>query len=182
MKHQDDLSRTTKHCKRSRWFELACLVERAEFELQCGLRPARPRTVGISDLSVWLRVTHRGIGVPRRSVYTTHGCKPTPLLVPIPGQLLGQLCERKLAWCTSFQHRFYQIRGEKCRTDELAHVTFAFAQRGAIMRHFPAQEVLEPLMRLGEGMDESQLIWRRTAPSVSRLSTSSCGGFSFRYS
>jgi hypothetical protein len=47
----------------------------------------------------------------------------------------GQLCERKLAWCTSFQHRFYQIRGEKCRTDELAHITFAFAQRGAIMRN-----------------------------------------------
>ena len=79
--------------------------------------------------------TPGGIGVPRRSVYTTHGCKPTPLLVPIPGQLLGQLCERKLAWCTSFQHRFYQIRGEKCRTDELAHITFAFAQSGAIMRN-----------------------------------------------
>jgi hypothetical protein len=32
---------------------------------------------------------------------------------------------------------------------------------------------------LGEGMDESQLIWRRTAPSVSRLSTSSCGDSPF---
>jgi len=29
-----------KHCKRSRWFELACLVEQAEFELRCGLGPA----------------------------------------------------------------------------------------------------------------------------------------------
>jgi hypothetical protein len=34
-------------------------------------------------------------------------------------------------------------------------------------------------MRLGEGMDESQLIWRRTAPSVSRLGTSSCGDSPF---
>ena len=51
--------RALRRCKRSLWFELACLVEQAEFELQCGLRPARPRTVGISDLSVWLKVTHR---------------------------------------------------------------------------------------------------------------------------
>jgi hypothetical protein len=84
---------------------------------------------------VWPKFTHRVDRGPEAFGYTTHGCKPTPLLVPIPGQLLGQRCERKLAWCTSFQHRFYQIRGEKCRTDELAHVTFAFAQRGAIMRN-----------------------------------------------
>jgi hypothetical protein len=33
--------------QRSRKFELACLVEQAEFELQSGLRLALPRTVGI---------------------------------------------------------------------------------------------------------------------------------------
>ena len=35
-----------KHCKRSRWFELACLVERDEFELRCGLE-AVLQTLGL---------------------------------------------------------------------------------------------------------------------------------------
>ena len=41
----------TKHCKRSRWFELACLVEQAEFELRCGLKAALHPTVASQSVS-----------------------------------------------------------------------------------------------------------------------------------
>ena len=99
-----------------------------------------------------------------RSVCPEHNCEPTPLLVPVPSQVLRQLCERKLGRCTSREYRFYQIRREKCHADHLADITLAFSHcrsNHAQRAHFTAEPLLEPLMRLGERLDEPELVLRR---------------------
>jgi len=54
--------------------------------------------------------------------------KQTPLLVPVPGQVIGHFCQRYAPGCTSFKQRFYQIWGEKRDADHFAHMTLAFAR------------------------------------------------------
>ena len=52
---------------------------------------------------------------------------------------------------------------KKCRADHLADITLAFAHcagNRAQRRHFTAQQLFEPLMRLGKGMGEPALVLR----------------------
>ena len=107
-----------KHCKRSRWFELACLVEQAEFELRCGLKAAMARTAAHwKDL--WLRLETSGVQSLCRDVVLHCNAEPATLLVPVPGQLFCRLFQIQLRGLASLEHRRHQVWGEKRGTARL---------------------------------------------------------------
>jgi hypothetical protein len=73
------------------WFVLACLLEQAEFELRFGLQATlRPTMASQADLCAATRETRRLSRGRRDCRFYRRESKPTPLLVPVPGQLFHE--------------------------------------------------------------------------------------------